>query len=94
MDNETYTHVDTPSEAISGHVHVDQHRRVRQQSPQRGFEERSGRVDIDAAGGQQAADDFRDLQPLGDAEGITMTGAKYLSPCLSPCFSAGTSAGT
>ena len=55
-------------QAIGGDIHVDQHRRIGQQRAQGGFEEVAGGLDVDAARGEQPADDFRHAQALGDAE--------------------------
>ncbi len=49
-------------------VHVGQQRGIRQQRAQGRFEEMAGSVDIDAAGGQQPADDLRHAGALRDAQ--------------------------
>jgi hypothetical protein len=55
-------------QAVGCYVHVCQHRRIRQQRAQGGVEKVAGAVYVYAACSQQAADDFRQLQALGDAE--------------------------
>ncbi len=55
-------------QAFGGGVHVGQRRGVGQQGAQRRVEEIGGVLDPDLAGGQQAADDFRQAEALGDAE--------------------------
>ena len=53
-------------EAVGGLVHVCKYRGVRHQGAQGGVEEIGRGIDADAAGGDQAADDLRQRQALGD----------------------------
>ena len=53
---------------IGGNIHVDQHRRIRQQRAQRGLEEVARRLEAHTARGEQPADDFGKDHALGDAE--------------------------
>jgi hypothetical protein len=50
------------------HIHIGQRRGVGQQGPQRRRQVMHRLFDADAAQGQQAADDLRQVQPLGDAK--------------------------
>ena len=76
-------------EPIGGDIHVDQHRRIGQQRAQRGIEEVARRIDADAARGEQAADDFRQVHALGDAETDTILAA---APHPAPAAQAATDA--